>query len=72
LKEKIEEKIKIIKKLEIEKNDFYNKYHEYKDKIKKIESNLKSIIKFNNDKLIIIENINFELLSNKNEENKVK
>ena len=72
MKEKIEEKIKIIKKLEIEKNDFYNKYHEYKDKIKKIESNLKSIIKFNNDKLIIIENINFELLSNKNEENKVK
>ena len=76
LQETIEKKDKIIQNLETEKNKYKNKYHAYKDKIKKMENNelqnLKNIIKFDKNKLIIGNNTNFTLLSNKNEENTEK
>ena len=76
LQETIEKKDKIIQNLETEKNKYKNKYHAYKDKIKKVENNelqnLKNIIKFDKNKLIIGNNTNFTLLSNKNEENTEK
>ena len=76
LEKKIEEKDKIIEKLQENIKKYYNKNQKYKDKIKKLESNelqyLKNIIKFDKNKLIIGQNINFILLSNKKEENKKK
>mgnify|MGYP003571337142 CR=1 FL=1 len=62
--------------MQIDKNELYNKYQNYKNKIQKLESNgllsLKNLIKFDKNKLIIGKIINFSLLSNKNEENKKK
>ena len=76
LEKKIEEKDKIIEKLQRDKNTFYNKYQFYRNKIQNLESNelrsLKNIIKFDNNKINIGQNINFIILSNKNGENKKK
>ena len=76
LKKKIEEKRKIIENLKKDKDKYYNKYHEYKIKIKNLESNelknFNNIIIFDKNKLFIGQNNSFSLLCNKNENNKKK